>query len=133
MAIHLEPGSVVGRDFRVVRPLAEGGMGTVYVAEQLSTGRLRAFGGGLGQSIVGAGAPAPVTSHGKHQSAFPGGRRFGEDGRDDGGRLDRGRLRSRGGLPLLPAGVVAAGVAVMGSGVFRSRRRERRKMKLPPL
>jgi D-alanyl-D-alanine carboxypeptidase (penicillin-binding protein 5/6) len=38
-----------------------------------------------------------------------------------------------GGLPLLPASIVAAGIVVMGSGVFRSRRRERRKMKLPPI
>ncbi|MFN2537026.1 MAG: D-alanyl-D-alanine carboxypeptidase family protein [Mycobacteriales bacterium] len=38
-----------------------------------------------------------------------------------------------GGIPLLPATVIAAGVVVMGSGLFRSHRRERRKMKLPPI
>ena len=38
-----------------------------------------------------------------------------------------------GGFPMLPAAVIAAGVAVMGTGVFRSRWRERGKMKLPPL
>ena len=38
-----------------------------------------------------------------------------------------------GGIPLLPATIVAAGLAVMGSGLFRSHRRERRKMKLPPI
>jgi D-alanyl-D-alanine carboxypeptidase (penicillin-binding protein 5/6) len=38
-----------------------------------------------------------------------------------------------GGLPLLPASIVAAGLVVMGSGVFRSRRREGKKMKLPPI
>lgn len=39
----LEPGTVFGRDFRLVRLLAEGGMGAVYVAEQLSSGNLRAL------------------------------------------------------------------------------------------
>jgi hypothetical protein len=38
-----------------------------------------------------------------------------------------------GGLPLLPATSVAAGLAVMGSGFLRSRRRGRGKMKLPPI
>ncbi|MDP3221179.1 MAG: serine/threonine-protein kinase [Deltaproteobacteria bacterium] len=41
--IELSAGSIVGRDFRVVRPLAEGGMGAVYVVEQLSTGKARAL------------------------------------------------------------------------------------------
>lgn len=36
-------GAVLGGDFRIVRPLAAGGMGSVFVAEQLSTGRLRAL------------------------------------------------------------------------------------------
>jgi tRNA A-37 threonylcarbamoyl transferase component Bud32 len=39
----ITPGTIVGRDFRVVRPLAKGGMGSVYVAEQLSTGKQRAL------------------------------------------------------------------------------------------
>lgn len=39
----LEPGTVVARDFRVVRCLREGGMGSVYVALQLSTGAERAL------------------------------------------------------------------------------------------
>lgn len=38
-----ELGSVVGGDFRVVSKLDEGGMGAVYVAEQLSTGKRRAL------------------------------------------------------------------------------------------
>jgi len=36
-------GTVIGGDFRVLRPLASGGMGGVYVAEQLSTGQQRAL------------------------------------------------------------------------------------------
>ncbi|MEZ4221074.1 MAG: protein kinase [Polyangiaceae bacterium] len=39
----LEPGTVIGGDYRVVRALARGGMGSVYVVEQLSTGRERAL------------------------------------------------------------------------------------------
>ncbi len=39
----LLPGVVVGGDFRVVQPLSAGGMGAVYVAEQLSTGKRRAL------------------------------------------------------------------------------------------
>jgi eukaryotic-like serine/threonine-protein kinase len=39
----LEEGVVVGGDFRVVRRLSAGGMGEVYVAEQVSTGKLRAL------------------------------------------------------------------------------------------
>jgi tRNA A-37 threonylcarbamoyl transferase component Bud32 len=41
--VRLEAGMTFARDFRVVKPLAEGGMGAVYVAEQLSTGNLRAL------------------------------------------------------------------------------------------
>jgi len=39
----LAPGSVVGGDFRVVSSLGAGGMGAIYVAEQLSTGKHRAL------------------------------------------------------------------------------------------
>ena len=39
----LEPGTVFGKDFRIVRPLREGGMGAVYIAEQISTGKQRAL------------------------------------------------------------------------------------------
>ncbi|MEZ4302080.1 MAG: SUMF1/EgtB/PvdO family nonheme iron enzyme [Polyangiaceae bacterium] len=39
----LQPGTVFGRDFRIVRALKSGGMGSVFVAEQLSTGKLRAL------------------------------------------------------------------------------------------
>ena len=39
----LQLGSVFAGDFRVVRKLAAGGMGAVYLAEQISTGRQRAL------------------------------------------------------------------------------------------
>lgn len=39
----LTPGSIFARDFRVLAPLAEGGMGAVYSVEQLSTGKRRAL------------------------------------------------------------------------------------------
>jgi serine/threonine protein kinase len=42
-AFHLTPGHVFAGQFRVVRPLAAGGMGAVYVVEQLSTGKQRAL------------------------------------------------------------------------------------------
>ena len=43
MEAQLTPGTVVGGDFRVVSLLARGGMGAVYVAEQISTARPRAL------------------------------------------------------------------------------------------
>lgn len=39
----LATGTIFANDYRIVRPLASGGMGAVYVAEQLSTGKLRAL------------------------------------------------------------------------------------------
>ncbi|APR81586.1 Putative serine/threonine-protein kinase pknH [Minicystis rosea] len=39
----LAPGAVFARDFTIVRPLSEGGMGAVYVVEQISTGAQRAL------------------------------------------------------------------------------------------
>ena len=39
----LEPGAIFAGDYRVVRTLAEGGMGAVYVVDQLSTGKSRAL------------------------------------------------------------------------------------------
>jgi hypothetical protein len=39
----LEPGAIFAEDFRIERPLSAGGMGAVYVALQLSTGRQRAL------------------------------------------------------------------------------------------
>ena len=42
-ALRLEPGTIFAGDFRIIRPLAEGGMGSVYVATQLSTHAERAL------------------------------------------------------------------------------------------
>ena len=39
----LGPGAIFGRDFRIVRALRQGGMGAVYIADQLSTGKQRAL------------------------------------------------------------------------------------------
>jgi hypothetical protein len=41
--VHLQPGAVFARDFRIESPLRTGGMGAVYVATQLSTGTRRAI------------------------------------------------------------------------------------------
>ncbi len=42
-ALELTEGQVFAGQFRVVKPLAQGGMGAVYVVEQLSTGKKRAL------------------------------------------------------------------------------------------
>jgi eukaryotic-like serine/threonine-protein kinase len=39
----LESGQLFAGDYRVVKPLSSGGMGAVYIAEQLSTGKQRAL------------------------------------------------------------------------------------------
>ena len=39
----LAAGTLFARDFKIVRPLQQGGMGSVYVVEQVSTGRERAL------------------------------------------------------------------------------------------
>ncbi len=41
--VTLQSGAVFAKDFRVVRKLSEGGMGAVYIVEQISTGRERAL------------------------------------------------------------------------------------------
>ncbi len=43
MVLDLAPGTVFGDDFRVVSPLSRGGMGAVYVVEQISTNKRRAL------------------------------------------------------------------------------------------
>ncbi len=42
-ATELRPGTTLGGDFRIERPLSSGGMGAVYVAVQVSTGKQRAL------------------------------------------------------------------------------------------
>src|SRR4051794_30093587 len=39
----LAPGAVFARDYVIVRPLSEGGMGALYVVQQISTGSPRAL------------------------------------------------------------------------------------------
>jgi formylglycine-generating enzyme required for sulfatase activity/tRNA A-37 threonylcarbamoyl transferase component Bud32 len=39
----LQPGAVFGKDFRILQELRAGGMGAVYIVEQLSTGKQRAL------------------------------------------------------------------------------------------
>ncbi|MFT3775884.1 MAG: protein kinase [Minicystis sp.] len=39
----LAPGAVFARDYTIVRPLSEGGMGAIYVVQQISTGAQRAL------------------------------------------------------------------------------------------
>jgi len=41
--LELVPGQIFAADFRVVRPLSKGGMGSVYVVEQMSTQLQRAL------------------------------------------------------------------------------------------
>jgi serine/threonine protein kinase len=41
--VQLDPGKLFGGDFRVVEPLKHGGMGSVYIVEQLQTGAKRAL------------------------------------------------------------------------------------------
>jgi len=41
--VQLAPGTVFAGDYRIVRPLSAGGMGAVYLVEQLSTGKHRAL------------------------------------------------------------------------------------------
>jgi serine/threonine protein kinase/TPR repeat protein len=43
MSVGVPIGTVLGGDYKIVRKLGEGGMGAVYVAEQLSTGSQRAL------------------------------------------------------------------------------------------
>ena len=43
MTVGVPIGTVLGGDYKIVRKLGEGGMGAVYVAEQLSTGSQRAL------------------------------------------------------------------------------------------
>ena len=43
MGVLLAAGQIIGGDYRVVAPLSQGGMGSVYVVEQLSTAERRAL------------------------------------------------------------------------------------------
>jgi serine/threonine protein kinase len=50
--VELAPGSIFAGDYRVIRPLRAGGMGSLYIVEQLSTNKLRA----LKRMLPGIGA-----------------------------------------------------------------------------
>ncbi len=63
----LTPGTIIGGDFRVVRPLREGGMGAVYVVEQLSIGETRA----LKVMLEGAHGPGDSERSRKVRQRFP--------------------------------------------------------------
>ncbi|MFO0548370.1 MAG: protein kinase [Polyangiaceae bacterium] len=52
--IALAPGTVFAGDYRIVRPLSAGGMGAVYVAQQISTARERALKIMLGELVGNA-------------------------------------------------------------------------------
>jgi serine/threonine protein kinase len=41
--IDLQPSTIFAGDFRIIKPLSQGGMGAVYVVEQISTGKQRAL------------------------------------------------------------------------------------------
>lgn len=43
MWTELQPGTVFGHDYRILRHMASGGMGSIYLVEQLSTGKPRAL------------------------------------------------------------------------------------------
>ena len=52
MPFELRPDQIFAEEFRVIKPLAAGGLGAVYVVEQLSTGKRRAL------KLMHAGAAA---------------------------------------------------------------------------
>src|SRR5688572_12577436 len=41
--LELKEGTLLGGEFRIQKPLSAGGMGAVYIAEQTTTGKLRAL------------------------------------------------------------------------------------------
>ena len=41
--MRLDPGTTFAKDYEVVAQLSQGGMGTIYVVNQISTGRQRAL------------------------------------------------------------------------------------------
>ncbi|HEX7600573.1 MAG TPA: serine/threonine-protein kinase, partial [Polyangiaceae bacterium] len=40
---NLSPGTIFAGEYRIIQPLSAGGMGTVYIAEQMGTGKRRAL------------------------------------------------------------------------------------------
>ena len=106
----LEPGTVFGRDFRIVRALRAGGMGAVYVADQLSTGKQRALKVMAPELAVRPGDAGALRPRG------PGGI---EDRERPRGR-DRDRRRRRGDRRALPRHGAAE-----GRGARRRRRAPR--------
>jgi phosphate transport system substrate-binding protein len=67
----LPAGAVIGGGYRVVRPLAEGGMGTVYEAEQIATGARRALKVMHGQFVRDEGLRARFVREARLAASIP--------------------------------------------------------------
>lgn len=67
----LSAGVVIGGGYRILRPLAEGGMGTVYEAEQIATGARRALKVMHGQFVRDEGLRARFVREARLAASIP--------------------------------------------------------------
>jgi phosphate transport system substrate-binding protein len=67
----LSPGEVVAGAYRVVRPIAEGGMGIIYEVEQMATGALRALKVMHGQFATDEGLRARFVQEARLAASIP--------------------------------------------------------------